>query len=80
MLKTACGGKPEKLKFFGVKFTAPVKPGDALETRVWVLGQSKVKGKEGLTEVVFETKNLTTGKVVLGNGLAFVDGKVDAKL
>lgn len=50
---------PTALKFFGVRFTAPVKPGDALETQVWEVGP----GPNGTTEVTFVTKNLATGKV-----------------
>jgi peroxisomal enoyl-CoA hydratase 2 len=47
------------LKFFGVRFTAPVKPGDALETQIWEIGP----GPNGTTEVTFVTKDLNSGKV-----------------
>jgi acyl dehydratase len=47
------------LKFFGTRFTAPVSPGDALETQVWEVGP----GPNGTTEVTFITKNVTSGKV-----------------
>ena len=57
------GGDPSSLRLFGVRFTAPVKPGDALETSVWEVGPAKAKGQEGETEVAFVTKNLATGKV-----------------
>ena len=50
---------PNALKYFGVRFTSPVKPGDALETSIWELGA----GPDGTTEVVFETRNTTSGKV-----------------
>lgn len=50
---------PNALKYFGVRFTSPVKPGDALETSIWELGA----GPDGTTEVAFETKNTTSGKV-----------------
>ncbi|KAH9474604.1 putative dehydratase NIT22 [Psilocybe cubensis] len=76
VLKTVGGNDPNSLKFFGVRFTAPVKPGDKLETSIWEVG----KGPKGTTEVAFETKNLTTGKVVLGGGVAYVVKKADAKL
>ena len=56
---SVAGGDPRALKFFGVRFTAPVKPGDALETQVWKIGP----GPNGTTEVAFITKNVTTGKV-----------------
>lgn len=88
------GGDPSALKFFGVKFTSPVKPGDALETQVWEVGP----GPAGTTEVTFITKDLTTGKVciscamstslviyiysqvVLGNGIAYVKKSAKSKL
>ena len=53
------GGNPTSLKLFGVRFTSPVKPGDALETSVWEVGP----GPDGTTEVTFVTKNTATGKV-----------------
>jgi peroxisomal enoyl-CoA hydratase 2 len=59
LLKAVAGGDPKALKFFGVRFTAPVKPGDALETQIWEVGP----GPNGTTEVTFVTKNATTGKV-----------------
>jgi acyl dehydratase len=59
-----------------VRFTSPVNPGDKLETSIWEVG----KGPNGTTEVAFETKNLTTGKVVLGTGLAYVVKMTASKL
>lgn len=76
VLKTAGGDDPNSLKIFGVRFTAPVKPGDRLETSIWEIG----KGPSGTTEVAFETKNLTSGKVVLGGGVAYLLTKPGAKL
>ncbi|KIM41382.1 hypothetical protein M413DRAFT_445398 [Hebeloma cylindrosporum] len=76
VLKTVGGNDPNSLKFFGVRFTSPVKPGDKLETSIWEVG----KGPNGATEVAFETKNLATGKVVLGAGLAYVVKKAGSKL
>lgn len=32
---TAGANNPSALKYFGVRFTSPVKPGDKLETRIW---------------------------------------------
>ena len=57
------GGDPRSLTLFGVRFTAPVKPGDALETSIWEVGPAKAPGHEGETELAFVTKNLATGKV-----------------
>jgi len=76
ILKTVGGNDPNSLKFYGVRFTSPVKPGDKLETSIWEVG----KGPNGTTEVAFEMKNLNTGKVVLGAGLAYVLKKGGAKL
>jgi len=76
VLKTVGGGDPTSVKVFGVRFTAPVKPGDKLQTNIWEVGS----GPNGTTEVAFETKNLNTGKVVLGSGVAYVIKKGQAKL
>jgi acyl dehydratase len=59
IIETVGGKDPKSLKFFGVRFTAPVKPGDAIETQIWEVGP----GPKGTTEVTFVTKNLNTGKV-----------------
>lgn len=50
---------PRSLKFIGTRFTAPVSPGDALETLVWEVDG----GPNGTIEVAFVTNNVTTGKV-----------------
>jgi MaoC like domain len=50
---------PRSLKFFGTRFTAPVSPGDALETQAWEV----CPGPNGTIEVAFITKNTTSGKV-----------------
>ncbi|KAF4613344.1 hypothetical protein D9613_011021 [Agrocybe pediades] len=76
VIKTAGVNDPDSLKFFGVRFTAPVKPGDKLLTSIWEVG----KGPNGTTEVAFETKNLATGKVALGGGVAYVLKPSSAKL
>jgi len=76
VLKSVGGSDPNSLKFLGVRFTAPVKPGDKLETSIWDVGQ----GPNGTVEVAFETKNLATGKVALGGGIAYVVRKSPAKL
>ena len=47
-----------------------------METSIWEIG----KGPNGTVEVGFETKNLATGKVVLGAGIAYVVKKSSAKL
>jgi len=67
---------PRSLKFFGTRFTAPVLPGDTLETHVWEVGP----GPNGTTEVTFITKIVMSGKVALGGGIAFVKKAEKAKL
>ncbi|KAF7329569.1 Peroxisomal dehydratase [Mycena kentingensis (nom. inval.)] len=77
LIKSVGGSDPRSLKLFGVRFTAPVKPGDKLETQAWEVGP----GPNGTVEVTFVTKNLTSGKVCLGGGVAYVKkGGKDAKL
>ena len=57
---TAVGNNdPNSLVYYGVRFTSPVKPGDSIQTSIWEVGP----GPNGTTELAFETKNLTTGKV-----------------
>ncbi|KAJ3979620.1 peroxisomal dehydratase [Lentinula detonsa] len=76
LLKTVGGNKSDALKFFGVRFTSPVKPGDALETQIWTVGP----GPNGTVEVAFITKNLRTGKDALGSGIAYIVEDPLAKL
>ncbi|KAF9034660.1 hypothetical protein BDZ89DRAFT_1130577 [Hymenopellis radicata] len=68
LIKEVGGNDPDALKFFGVRFTSPVKPGDGLETRVWEVGTRN----DGTVEVCFETKSLGSGKVSLGGGIAYI--------
>lgn len=61
ILKAVGDGNPYALRYFGARFTAPVVPGDGLETSVWEVK----KAPDGSTEVAFEVKNTRTGKVCL---------------
>ncbi|EIN03575.1 hypothetical protein PUNSTDRAFT_123256 [Punctularia strigosozonata HHB-11173 SS5] len=72
LVNTIGGGDPNALKYIGVRFTSPVIPGDALETRAWDVGPAPSSAGEGLREIAFETKVVKTGKVVLGSGHAYV--------
>ncbi|KAG9034009.1 hypothetical protein FRB95_013984 [Tulasnella sp. JGI-2019a] len=76
VLKAVGGGDPSSLKTIGVRFTSPVKPGEALETSMWEVGNDP----DGTTEIAFVTKNVATGKVCLGGGVAFVQKFNKAKL
>jgi hypothetical protein len=59
LILSMANGDPRALRLLGAKFTAPVKPGDALETRAWVVGP----GPNGTTEITFATTDLNSGKV-----------------
>ena len=59
ILKAVGDGVPSSLRYFGVRFTAPVVPGDGLETSAWEVK----KVADGTTDIAFEVKNTTTGKV-----------------
>ncbi|KAJ7448274.1 peroxisomal dehydratase [Mycena galericulata] len=76
LIKAVGGNDPRSLKFFGVRFTSPVKPGDALETQAWEVGP----GPEGTVEIAFVTTNLATGKPALGGGIAYIRKAPQAKL
>ncbi|KAI0039632.1 peroxisomal dehydratase [Auriscalpium vulgare] len=75
LLSAVGGNEPTALRFFSARFTAPVKPGDALEIAAWEVGTAP----GGATEVVYETRNLTSGKVVI-SGSAWVVKAEKSKL
>ncbi|KAH8112825.1 peroxisomal dehydratase [Phellopilus nigrolimitatus] len=70
------GNDANSLKFFGARFTSPVRPGDTLEMSIWDVGL----GPSGTTEVAFVMKNLSTGKLCLGAGVAYVKRVEKSKL
>ncbi|TFK52798.1 peroxisomal dehydratase [Heliocybe sulcata] len=76
LLSAIGGNDPHALKFFGCRFTSPVKPGDVLETSAWEVGP----GPDGTIEVAFVTKNLTSGKAALGGGIAYIKKVEKSKL
>jgi len=76
VLKEVGGNDPQAMKAFSVRFTAPVKPGDTLETSIWEMGE----GPNGTTLVAFATKVIETGKVCLGAGVAHVLKQAKSKL
>ncbi|KIP02808.1 hypothetical protein PHLGIDRAFT_95571 [Phlebiopsis gigantea 11061_1 CR5-6] len=76
VLAAVGGNRPEALKYFGVRFSSPVKPGDALETAIWEVGP----GPRGTTEVAFVTTDLDSGKVCLAAGVAYVDKAAKSRL
>jgi len=76
LIQTVANGDSRSLKVFGARFTSPVKPGDELETLAWEVGP----GPNGTTEITFITKDLTSGKVALSNGIAFIKKADKSKL
>jgi len=76
VLKCFGGDDPLALKSFGVRFTSVSKPGDIMETSMWEVGDRP----DGTTEIALLTKNLTTGKVCMGEGVAYVMKPTRSKL
>ncbi|MGE0153697.1 MAG: MaoC/PaaZ C-terminal domain-containing protein [Reyranellaceae bacterium] len=54
LLKALCGGEPARLRQLDVRFSAPVYPGETIETSIWRLGEgraafrSQVVGREAI--------------------------------
>ncbi|KAF9224920.1 hypothetical protein BS17DRAFT_779279 [Gyrodon lividus] len=76
LIQAIANGDTRALKVFGARFTSPVNPGDELETQAWEVGP----GLNGASEIAFITKNVTSGKVALGNGVAFIKKAEKSKL
>ncbi|KAG9226679.1 hypothetical protein CCMSSC00406_0006096 [Pleurotus cornucopiae] len=76
IINTVGGGDPKSVTLYGGRFTSPVRPGDALETEIWEVGP----GPNGTTEVAFQVKNLSSGKISLGNSIAYVKKSEKSKL
>lgn len=60
--------KPENFKSFQARFASPVLPGQTLQTLMW---EGEVNG-DGFSEIIFVTRVVETGKVVLANGRALI--------
>ncbi|KAL5411413.1 hypothetical protein PMIN04_010267 [Paraphaeosphaeria minitans] len=67
VLKELGGSEAGRLRSFKARFAKIVYPGDALETRMWKVGEKKVEGRV-LEEVIFQTVVQGDGRVVLSNG------------
>ncbi|KAG8994509.1 hypothetical protein FRB94_009828 [Tulasnella sp. JGI-2019a] len=76
VLNVIGGGDPSALRAFGVRFASPVKPGDTLETSMWEVGERP----DNTIEISFITKNLTTNKICLDGGVAYVNRNEMSKL
>jgi len=59
LISAISNNDPAALRYYNGRFVSPVKPGDKLQTSAWKLGP----GPNGTTEIVFEVKDLTSGKV-----------------
>ncbi|PKY43305.1 Thioesterase/thiol ester dehydrase-isomerase [Rhizophagus irregularis] len=77
IIKHLANNNPELLKSISVRFTAPVFPGDTLETLMWKVPSEK----SDEINVIFITKAKERDSIVLGNGLAILkNDKINAKL
>jgi len=76
LIQAMANGDTRALRLIGVRFTSPISPGDELETQAWEVGP----GPNGTSEITFITKNVTSGKVALGNGVAFIKKAEKSKL
>lgn len=94
IVKMVGGGDPKSLKAIAGRFTSPVRPGgmsgfsgfvgsplmilsaDALEISMWEMGP----GPNGSVEVSFVCKDLTSGKVAITNGVAYVKAGASSRL
>ncbi|KAI5361483.1 Putative maoC-like dehydratase domain, HotDog domain superfamily [Septoria linicola] len=66
VLKKFAKGDAQALKTFRASFASPVRPGDILETDMWISRQNATR-----KEIRFETK--VKGKVVLANGVVVLE-------
>ncbi|KAI6015140.1 HotDog domain-containing protein [Pisolithus orientalis] len=76
LIRAVGKGDRRALKLICARFSSPVSPGDELETQAWEVGP----GPNGTTEIAFVTRDVTTGKVALSNGIAFVKKAEKSKL
>jgi acyl dehydratase len=60
VLKCMGGSDPTRFRSFNARFSSVVYPGDALETRMWKIGE-----KDGFEEITFQTIVQSDGRVVL---------------
>lgn len=76
LIRTVGKGDRLALRLICARFSSPVAPGDELETQAWEIGP----GPQGTTEIAFITKDVTTGRVALSNGIAYVKTAETSKL
>jgi len=65
VLKMFGNSDPKSFKSFNARFASVVYPGDALETRMWKVGDT-----DGFDEIRFQTTVTSDGRLALSNGLA----------
>lgn len=68
LLRMVGGSKSSNMREFEARFVAPVTPGQTLHTQIWGMRNTD---KDGFEEFRFRVIN-SEGKIVLGNGRAFV--------
>ncbi|KAL4071733.1 peroxisomal dehydratase [Scleroderma citrinum] len=76
LIQAIANGDRRALRMISTRFTSPVIPGDELETQAWEIGP----GPGDSTEITFITTDITTGKVVLSDGIAYVKKSEKTKL
>jgi acyl dehydratase len=62
VVRTCCDYQPERLQSFAARFSAPVMPGDRLQTHIWVDDE----------EIFFTTSVPEREQIVLSNGHAVI--------
>lgn len=67
VLRELGGSEGQRLRSFKARFANIVYPGDALETRMWKVGEKVVEGRT-LEEIVFQTVVQEDGRLALSNG------------
>jgi acyl dehydratase len=65
LLKEMGASEAPRLKSYKARFANIVYPGDALETRMWKVGE-----RDGVEEIIFQTIVQSDGRVALSNGFA----------
>ncbi|GAA5824858.1 hypothetical protein JCM11251_005369 [Rhodosporidiobolus azoricus] len=69
-------GNGRSLEYMSARFTSPVIPGDELETSLWLSKDEQSGG----TRVDFVQKNVKSGKLTLGGGVALLKADKQSKL
>lgn len=63
ILKTCCNYNPDQLKRLRLRFSAPVYPGDTIQTEIW---------RQDNNQIYFRCRSLEQDKIVINNGFAII--------